>query len=119
MIFGRPIISLVFGPDFHAAYPVVVVFAIGYVCQAFLGQTDMLLKVTDNEWVVLRAIALGIVANLALNALLIPWLGTVGAALASVVVTLGVKIYLCREIRRRLGVSAFALAAVLPKPKSP
>ncbi len=108
LIFGRPIINLIFGPDFHAAYPVVVVFAIGYVCQAFLGNTDMLLKVTDNEWVVLRAIALGIAANLALNALLIPWLGTVGAALASVAVTLGVKLYLLREIKTRLGITPLA-----------
>ena len=108
LLFGAPILGVVFGPEYRSAYPVVAVFAIGYVVQALFGNTELLLKVTDNEWVVMRAMMLAIIANLGLNALMIPWLGALGAALASFTVTLCVKWYLSREIRRRVGISAFA-----------
>jgi O-antigen/teichoic acid export membrane protein len=109
LLFGATIIGLVFGPEYRSAYPVVAVIAIGYVVQALFGNTELLLKVTDNEWLVMRAMILAIIANLGLNALMIPWLGALGAALASVTVTLCLKGYLAREIRRRVGISAFAL----------
>ena len=108
LLFAAPILGAVFGPEYRSAYPVVAVFAIGYVVQALFGNTDLLLKVTDNEWVVMRAMMLGIIANIALNALLISWLGALGAALASFTVTLCLKGYLSREIRRRVGILAFA-----------
>ncbi|WP_372921894.1 lipopolysaccharide biosynthesis protein, partial [Roseovarius sp.] len=109
LLFGAPILGVVFGAEYRSAYPVVVVFAIGYVIQALFGNTELLLKVTDNEWVVMRAMMLAIIANLGLNTLIIPWLGALGAALATITVTLCLKGYLSREIRRRVGISAFAL----------
>lgn len=110
LLFGSATLEVVFGAEYRAAYPAVAVFAIGYVIQALFGNTETLLKVTDNEWVVMRAMILAIIVNLGLNALLIPWLGALGAALASVSVTLCLKGYTSREIRRRVGISAFALA---------
>ena len=50
-----------------------------------------------------------IIANLGLNAVMIPWFGALGAALASVTVMICLKGYLAREIRHRVGISAFAL----------
>ena len=117
LLFGAPIIGFVFGPEYRSAYPVVAVLAIGYVVQALFGNTELLLKVTDNEWVVMRAMVLAIVANLGLNAVTIPWLGALGAALASVTVTLCLKGSLAREIRRRVGISAFALVRTHTEPE--
>ncbi len=108
LLFGAPILEVVFGPEYRSAYPVVAVFAIGYVIQALFGNTELLLKVTDNERVVMRTMMLAIIANMGLNALLIPWLGAIGAALTTITVTLCLKGYLSREIRCRVGISAFA-----------
>ena len=57
LLFGAQIIGLVFGPEYRSAYPVVAVLAIGYVVQALLN-TELLLKVMDSEWLVMRAMIL-------------------------------------------------------------
>lgn len=117
--FGPSIVDAVFGLEYRDAFPAVVAFAVGYMAQALFGNTELLLKITDNEWVVLRAMGGAIFANLSLNALLIPMLGALGAAIASMAVTVAVKFYLARQIQSRVGISAFAFArtrAALGKP---
>ena len=119
LLFGELILKVVFGPDYCGAYPVVVAFAIGYVVQALFGNTELLLKVTDNEWVVMRAMMLAIIANLGLNAVMIPWFGALGAAVGSITVKLCLKGYLSREIHRRVGISAFAVVRTRAAPGKP
>jgi O-antigen/teichoic acid export membrane protein len=108
LVAGEPILDFVYGAEFIEAYSAVIAFAAGYVMQALFGYPELLLKFTEHEWLVLRTMIIAIFANVGLNAILIPWGGALGAAVASMVVTLLVKFYLCLEIRRKTGVSTFA-----------
>ncbi|MFC4249317.1 flippase [Natribaculum luteum] len=83
-IVARPFIRLVFGPDYLGAVPVLQIFAVFVVLQAVLNVTtdglDYLGRARE------RALAKGVAAisNFGLNVLLIPIVGVVGAAVATV-----------------------------------
>lgn len=110
---GEPILDSVYGAEFVDAYPAVIAFALGYVIQALFGYPELLLKFTEHEWLVLRMMIFAVFANLGLNAMLIPWGGALGAALASMAVTLAVKLYMCLDLRRKIGVATFAYRTAL------
>ncbi|WP_181918932.1 lipopolysaccharide biosynthesis protein [Wenzhouxiangella sediminis] len=109
ILFGRPIIELIFGAPFIAAYAAVIVFSVGYMLQALFGTTEIILKIMDHEATIVRAFAVAIVANILINAILIPPLGIFGAALASMTVTIASKLYLSLQIYRKIGIRAFAI----------
>lgn len=113
LVAGESILDFVYGTDFVEAYSAVMAFAIGYVVQALFGYPALLLKLTEHEWLVLRTMVVAIFANVGLNALLIPWGGALGAAIASMTVTLAIHLFLCVQIRRKIGVSTFAYAESL------
>lgn len=119
IFFGDPLIEILFGSEYDNVYPAMLAFSIGYVFQALFGNTEMLLKVTDHEWVVLRTTGIALIGNLALNALLIPIYGALGAAVASMAVTIAVKFTLALRIRKLVGISAFALPVFPPKTPTP
>jgi O-antigen/teichoic acid export membrane protein len=97
-----------FGPGFAGAQTALVVLAAGQVVNVACGSVALALSVTGQERAVLRGMALGAAANLALNLLLIPPLGPLGAALATAVSTALWNLVLARGVRRHLGVDPTA-----------
>ncbi|SEP31760.1 Membrane protein involved in the export of O-antigen and teichoic acid [Halogranum amylolyticum] len=84
-LISSPTISLIFGPEYHGAVPVLQTFSAYLILQSITQITDNPLDYLGRARE--RAIAKGIssVSNVVLNLFLIPWIGVVGAAIATVI----------------------------------
>ena len=84
-IFSHEIINIFFGQEFHAAAPVLMIYIWAGVA-VFLGvaSSQYLINENYNKLSFLRAF-IGMILNVALNFLLIPTYGIVGAAIATLV----------------------------------
>lgn len=105
-ILGPYILSL-FGADFVAGYPTMLVVLAGLVLRAATGPVEFLLNVTGHHRDTMRVYALAALASIGLNLILIPAFGIVGAAMATYIAMLGGNAYLYVLVKKRLGVSAF------------
>jgi O-antigen/teichoic acid export membrane protein len=99
-----PFALSLFGPEFGKGYEVLLVVLVGLVARAATGPVEYLLNMTGHEKDTVRVYAIAALCNIALNLLLIPQLGIIGAALSTYVAIIGANIWLCRLVRRRLGV---------------
>lgn len=108
---GWPLLWL-FGPDFTAAYPVLLILAAGLLARAATGGAEDALKMLGHERSEFRAKALSTIINLVLNFGLIPWFGIYGAAIATATSMLAYAVSLELLTRRLVGTSSFI--ATLP-----
>lgn len=83
-IAAEPLINFIFGRDFAAAAPAlsVVVFSIPLTYISVMTSKYLLMLKDPSE--ILRRQLAGLFINIGLNLLLIPWIGIVGAAFATV-----------------------------------
>lgn len=85
VFFAEDILRAVFGEAFTPGALPLAVLAAGQLVSAASGAQGALLTMTGHERDVAKAVAIGAVANVIMNAVLIPPFGMVGAAAASVV----------------------------------
>jgi O-antigen/teichoic acid export membrane protein len=102
-----PFVLSLFGADFRAGYPALLVVLAGLVVRAATGPVEYLLNMTGHHRDTLGVYAVAAAANIGLNLLLIPTLGIVGAALATYAAMLTGNAWLYLLVRKRLGVHAF------------
>ena len=105
-IAGRFLLSL-FGADFVAGYPALLVVLCGLVLRSASAPVEYLLTMTGHHQDTIKVYAAAAAASIALNLLLIPVWGIVGAAVASYTAMLSANACLYVLVRKRLGVSAF------------
>ena len=105
---GKPFLAM-FGPQFAGAYPVILIFAASLVFQASAGPVMQLMNMTGRERVTLKASAAGLCVNLVLNLALIPWLGLIGAAIATGLGTALQTVILAHQAKRLTGTGFFFL----------
>ena len=103
LLFGQRIAGM-FGREFIAGYPVLLVLIIGRIVDAATGPTQDLLVMTGYQVLLARLLFVSVVCNILLNILLIPFMGIVGAAIANSVTILSWNIVSAVIIRRRLGI---------------
>ena len=84
-IFGSQLIPLIFSAQFSDAYGATVILALGQALNIGFGSIATLLYSSHQEYVVLRAIIFATLTNILLCFALIPAIGVMGAAIASVV----------------------------------
>lgn len=82
LLFSRTILAL-FGPEFVAASPALLILATGHFVNAVTGSVGYLLMMTGHERIVRTITILAAGLNIILNLLLIPRYGTIGAAVAT------------------------------------
>lgn len=104
--FGRDILAAVFGPGYATGYPVLVTLVCAQLAHAGFGTVGPLLNMTGNERDTVRATLASAAAGVALSAALIPLYGTMGAAVASAVALIALKLALWSLVRRRLGIDS-------------
>ncbi|MDX2157895.1 MAG: lipopolysaccharide biosynthesis protein [Hyphomicrobiaceae bacterium] len=79
---GQPLLWL-FGPQFSAGYPVMLVLVIGFLGRAAMGPSELLLNMLGQQRASAAA-AIGVaLLNIALNLALVPAFGLMGAASAT------------------------------------
>lgn len=79
---GKPLLWL-FGPQFAEAWPVMFVLVIGYLGRAAMGPSELLLNMLGQQRATAVMAMTTATLNLALNLLLVPHFGLMGAASAT------------------------------------
>lgn len=108
IIFAEPVLSL-FGAEFVAASPVLVILIVGQLVNALCGSVSILLTTTYHENETTRAVLISAGLNLIASLLLIPAWGAVGAAVASTISLIYWNIHLVVYSRRKLGIDTTIL----------
>ena len=80
---GRWLIPVVFGPEFSASYMPLVVLSVGQLVSAAMGSVGLILNMVGLERITALGVTVAAIVNVLLNVLLIPSLGTVGAAIGT------------------------------------
>lgn len=106
-----PFLLSLFGRDFTAHAYLTGILAFGFVAKGFVGPAELFLNVLGQQ----RACALVLMSaaalNIALNVVLIPWVGLAGAAIATAMSFVVLALALFVIARRRLGI---VLAPTVP-----
>ena len=110
---GHEVLAL-FDPSFRRGHVVVIVLGLSQLAIALSGSVGFLLTMTGNQRAATCVIGASVGVDVALNAVLIPWLGLEGAALATLAATLARNAGLSWLVRRRLGVSPTAFGRRRP-----
>jgi O-antigen/teichoic acid export membrane protein len=104
-----PFVLSLFGTDFEAGYPTMLVVLVGLVLRSATIPVEYLLNMTGHHRDTMRVYAVAALTNIGLNLWLIPALGILGAAIGTYTAMLGGNGCLYLLVRKRLGVNAFVL----------
>lgn len=106
ILLGNKVLSFAFGEEFSAGHVSLAVLACGQLTSALLGSAGLLLNMTGQEQETAKAFAIAGVTSLVLNAVLIPMLGLVGAAMAVSATQVTLSVILYRRVRKRIGINS-------------
>lgn len=102
VLLAKPIIFVLYGADYYDAAPVLRI-AVWYVTFSYYGMIRNIWILAEEKQKYLWIINLsGAVANVVMNAILIPLLGTIGAAIASLITQIFTNViigYIIKPIR--------------------
>jgi O-antigen/teichoic acid export membrane protein len=102
-VFAHPIM-VVFGPDFAAGWPVLIVGTFGQLVNCGVGSVGYLLLMSGHQQKLLRIQSIMALILVATNLVLIPRIGLLGAAFAGAGVTAVSNIWYLVQVRRSLGI---------------
>jgi len=85
LLFGKPVISLLFGSEFTVAYTAMAILIIGQFINSVSGSTGYFMNMTGSQSAFRNIILCAAVITVGLSLALIPPFGIIGAALAGMV----------------------------------
>jgi O-antigen/teichoic acid export membrane protein len=100
---GHPLLAL-FGAEFEAGYPVMLILVFGILVRAAVGPVDVLLNMLGEQRLCAAVLVGATALNIALNLALVPAFGLVGAATATSLSLAAAAIAGAVAARRRLGI---------------
>jgi len=98
-----PLLLGLFGAEYRAAFDVLVVLLCAHLFGAALGPAQQVLMMSGLQTAVVRVMILAAVCHLLVLVVLIPWLGALGAAIATLASTTLARAGCLRLVRSRLG----------------
>jgi len=102
-----PLTVGLFGERYHGSGAILALMSLGYYCNAALGFNGLTLRVYGLvRYVVVISVAAAVI-NVALNLVLIPWHGAVGAGIATASTMIVHNIFKQTGLRRGTGISVF------------
>jgi O-antigen/teichoic acid export membrane protein len=108
-VFGRPLISLIFGESFADSYPLAVALGVGAVATAY-GRPLVVVFIRHERRRAFSAIvAVGAVMNIGLAFALVPPFGAIGAAIGSSIASIAVAVGLMVFGHRAFGTPRWLL----------
>lgn len=113
IVAGRWIITLIFGMQYAAAWPPLVLLGIGQFIMLALGSMGMALNMAGLERLVLRQSFCGLVLLVVLNFALVPILGATGAAIAAGSTNAAMAFGYWWAARNRIGINGSILGTTL------
>jgi len=108
LLFGKPLLNLVFGAEFVPAYTPLCILAIGQVVSSITGSVGVLLNMTGHEQDTARGLTVAAISNVILNLILIPKFSINGAALSISITWTIWNVLLWLAVRRRLNINSTA-----------
>ncbi|HZQ11537.1 MAG TPA: polysaccharide biosynthesis C-terminal domain-containing protein [Pseudolabrys sp.] len=114
IVFGYPLLRL-FGPDFVAGYPVIVILAVGQLARAAVGPAERMLNVLGYQRACAIAYAAAFAFDIVACLLLAPPFGALGAAAATAGAFLVESVCLFLIAKRGLGLHMFIWHPRKPK----
>ena len=112
-VLGRPLL-LLFGPQFGEGYPLLYVLSIGLLVRASIGPAESLLTMAGQQGICSLIYTATFLVNVALNLLLIPRFGLMGAATATSTALIIETVALYTVTATRLGMRCSILTALRP-----
>ena len=109
VVFGDDILRLVFGADYVPGHAALAILCVGQLINAATGSVVAILNMMGHERDTARSVALAAVLNVMLNALLIPFYGIEGAAVATAVSLAAWNLLMVYWVRRRTGLDSTIL----------
>jgi O-antigen/teichoic acid export membrane protein len=111
LLTGRWVLGI-FGEGFVVAWPAMLILIVSGVLNALAGPSCLVLTMTGRQKHAAGAIAASVLVNVALNLLLIPRLGLVGAAVGSLAGALLAQAYMVFRVWRDTGMCPTTLHAL-------
>lgn len=102
-------ITLIFGESYAGTTGPVVALAPGVVALSMMRPIAVFVTRLNRPYVVSSALIIGLVANIGLNLMMIPWWGIVGAAVASSLVYIGLLVWAAVWFLQATGLTWFVL----------
>jgi len=87
VILGKPLLFYVYGDTFTAAYPALLVLAVGQIVNLLTGDNGTFLNMTGRQNIYMGCSVLALIINVIVNILLTPKIGILGTALAAMLST--------------------------------
>jgi O-antigen/teichoic acid export membrane protein len=100
IIVFAPRLMRIFGADFEAGWPVLVIAAMGQLVNCAVGSVGYLLLMSGNQRRLIKVQFVMAGVSVLINITLIPVLGMVGAALAAACVNVGGNLWNLSEVRK-------------------
>ncbi len=108
-VFGRPLISLIFGESFAGSYPLAVALGVGAVATAYARPLVVVFIRHDRRRAFSAIVAVGAVVNIGLAFALVPPFGAIGAAIGSSIASVAVAVALMAFGHRAFGTPRWLL----------
>jgi O-antigen/teichoic acid export membrane protein len=106
IVFARPIMHL-FGHDFEAGWPILVIGTCGQLVNCGVGSVGYLLLMSGNQRRLVRVQAVMAAVMVVLSFALVPLWGPMGAAVAAAVTNVGTNAWNLVEVRKALKLSPY------------
>lgn len=103
-LFGDILLGI-FGTEYVDGYDVMAILAIGRGSSCITGPVAYIMMMTDQEETASRIEAGAAISNVALNGVLIPYFGAIGAAIATALTLIGRNLVFCVTVYQNLGVN--------------
>ena len=81
--YGEKIITLFFGDEYLPTMEVLLILIVGTACRVIFGSVGFIINMSGKENVTAKIFWLGCILNFILNIIFVPWIGSVGAAVAT------------------------------------
>ena len=112
VLFGKPLLSLVFGPDLVEAYPSVLIMLAGQLINSLVGSVAFLLNMTGHENDVMKVIGFSTLASVIITLLITPVWGIMGGAISTTVSLMIAQIIMAGLVHKRLGIISHAFSKI-------
>ncbi|MFB6264016.1 MAG: flippase [Bradymonadaceae bacterium] len=109
--FGETLLGL-FGSEFTVGYTAMVILALGQLANNVIGLVGSVMTMSGRQWTATRVFGGAALANIVLNAILIPFFGMPGAAVASATTMVGWNSTLCWLSIRELDLNPSAFGII-------
>jgi O-antigen/teichoic acid export membrane protein len=111
VLLGETILKTLYGTEFAAAYPAMMIMVVGQVINGMSGSTGNLMNMTGNEREFRNMIVAAALVNVALSFILIPRFGMLGAAASAavclVIWNVGALVYIKHHFGRSIAYVPF------------